>query len=45
LIKAIKFLGYTDIIFKEWYTLLDANDDMQDVAVQIFDSSTGTMLK
>lgn len=45
LIKAIKFLGYTDIIFKEWYTLKDSNDKETDIAVQVFDSETGKMLK
>lgn len=45
LIKAIKFLGYTDIIFKEWYTLKDSNDKETDVAVQVFDSESGEFLK
>lgn len=45
LLGAIKFLGYNDIVFKEWYTLRDANDKETDVAVQIFDSESGNFLK
>jgi len=45
LIRAIKFLGYQDIIFKEWYSIKDTNDKLTDIAVQIFDSSTGDFLK
>ena len=45
LIRAIKFLGYQDIIFKEWYSIKDTNDKITDIAVQVFDSSTGDFLK
>ena len=45
LIRAIKFLGYRDIIFKEWYSIKDTNDKLTDIAVQVFDSSTGDFLK
>lgn len=45
LFNAIKFLGYQDIIFKEWYTIKDQNDKLSDIAVQVFDSSTGDFLK
>jgi len=45
LMNAIKFLGYYDIIFKEWYTLRTSNDTNVDVAVQVFDTSNGTYLK
>lgn len=45
LFRAIKFLGYQDIIFKEWYTIKDHNDKLTDIAVQVFDSSTGSFLK
>ena len=45
LIRAIKFLGYQDIIFKEWYSIKDTNDKLTDIAIQIFDSSTGDFLK
>ena len=45
LIRAIKFLGYQDIIFKEWYSIKDTNDKLTDIAVQVFDSSTGNFLK
>lgn len=45
LIRAIKFLGYQDIIFKEWYTIKDTNDKLTDIAIQVFDSSTGDFLK
>ena len=36
--NAIKFLGYNDIIFKEWYRIQDSNDQERDVAVQCIDS-------
>lgn len=45
LFRAIKFLGYQDIVFKEWYTIKDHNDQLTDIAVQVFDSSTGSFLK
>lgn len=45
LIRAIKFLGYQDIIFKEWYSIKDSNDKLTDIAIQVFDSSTGDFLK
>lgn len=45
LIRAIKFLGYQDIVFKEWYTVKDTNDKLTDIAVQVFDSSNGNFLK
>ena len=35
LINALQFLGYTDIIIKEWYKFFDSNDRERDVA---FDS-------
>lgn len=38
LFKAIKFLGYDDIIFKEWYTILDSNDCEKDITVQVIDT-------
>ena len=41
LFNAIKFLGYTDLIFKEWYKIKDANDQYRYVAIQNYDSSTG----
>ena len=41
LFNAIKFLGYTDLIFKEWYKIKDANDKYKYVAIQNYDSSTG----
>lgn len=45
LINAVKFLGYTDIIFKEWYKIYDANQKRNvRVSTQIFDSSTGEFL-
>ena len=36
--NAIKFLGYNDIIFKEWYRIQDSNDQERDVAVQCIDT-------
>lgn len=33
LFRAVKFLGYTDVVFKEWYKLTDQNDDTRYVAV------------
>lgn len=33
LIRAIKYLGYQDIIFKEWYSIRDTNDKYTDIAV------------
>lgn len=45
LINSVKFLGYTDIIFKEWYKIYDATKKRSvRVATQIFDSSTGEFL-
>ena len=45
LLRAIKFLGYQDIVFKEWYTFKDANDTLTDLAIQVYDTSTGEYLK
>ena len=45
LINAVKYLGYYDIVFKEWYTLLDTNDHETDIAVQAYDTNTGEYLK
>ncbi|WQJ53488.1 MAG: hypothetical protein [Wendovervirus sonii] len=45
LMNAVKFLGYYDLIFKEWYTLKTSNDTNVDIAVQVFDTSAGTFLK
>ena len=42
LVRAIRFLGYNDIVFKEWYALKDSNDKLTDVAIQVFDTSEGT---
>ena len=36
--NAIKFLGYNDIIFKEWYRIQDSNDQERDIAVQCIDT-------
>jgi len=45
LMGAVKFLGYSDIIFKEWYTLLDSNDNETDIAVQVVDMESGEFLQ
>jgi hypothetical protein len=33
LFKAIKFLGYQDVVFKEWYKIIDSNDQQRYVSV------------
>lgn len=45
LLNAVKFLGYYDLVFKEWYALKTSNDTEAEVAVQVFDTSTGEYLK
>ena len=37
LLNAVKFLGYTDVIFKEWYHITDTNNQEKDVAIQRMD--------
>ena len=41
LFNAIRYLGYTDLIFKEWYKIKDSNDKYKYVALQNYDTSTG----
>ena len=41
LFNAVKFLGYSDLVFKEWYRLFDNNDKTRYVAIQNYDVSTG----
>ena len=41
LFNSIKFLGYQDIIFKEWYKIKDKNDKNKYVAIQNYNTSTG----
>ena len=45
LFRAIKFLGYQDVVFKEWYKIIDSNDNQRYVSVQNFDTSTGQTLR
>lgn len=41
LFNAIKYLGYQDIIFKEWYKIKDSNDNTKYVAIQNYNTSAG----
>ena len=45
LFNAIKYLGYQDIIFKEWYKLKDSNDKTKFVAIQNYDTSGGKSVR
>lgn len=45
LFNAIKYLGYQDIIFKEWYKIKDKNDNSKFVAIQNYDTSTGLSIE
>ena len=44
LMGAIKFLGYGDLIFKEWYKIKDQNNRDRYVTLQTFDLQTGESL-
>ena len=44
LLGAIKFLGYQDLIFKEWYKIKDQNNRDKYVAIQTYDLQTGETL-
>lgn len=37
LFNAMRFLGYTDIIFKEWYRIKDTTDQWRQIALQNYD--------
>lgn len=43
LINALKFLGYTDIIMKEWYKIFDNNYCERDVAIDSIDIQNGLL--
>lgn len=45
LFNAIKYLGYQDIIFKEWYKIKDKNDNTRYVAIQNYDNNTGLSIR
>lgn len=45
LLNAVKFLGYYDLIFKEWYKIKDQNDRDKYITLQTYDTSTGKSLK
>lgn len=45
LMNAVKFLGYQDLVFKEWYKIKDSNDKNKYVAVQTYDIQTGTAIE
>lgn len=45
LFNAIRYLGYQDLIFKEWYSIKDTNDNTKYVAIQNYETSTGNPIK
>lgn len=45
LFKAVQFLGYSDIIFKEWYDILTTDDTHKQLAVQVMDIENKTLLE
>lgn len=45
LLNAVKFLGYYDLIFKEWYKIKDQNDRDKYITLQTYDTYTGKSLK
>lgn len=45
LMNALKFLGYYDIIFKEWYKIKDQNDRDRYALIQQYDFETGEPFK
>ena len=45
LLNAVKFLGYYDLIFKEWYKIKDQNNKDRFVTLQTYDTITGKSLK
>lgn len=45
LLNAVKFLGYYDLIFKEWYKIKDQNNRDKYITLQTYDTSTGKSLK
>lgn len=45
LMNAVKYLGYQDLVFKEWFRLKDTNDNNRYVAVQTYDMETGTAIE
>ena len=45
LINAMKFLGYDDIYFKEWYLHVDSSSDVRELTYQKMDVNTGETLK
>lgn len=45
LLGAVKFLGYHDLIFKEWYKIKDQNGKDKFITLQTYDIQTGKALK
>lgn len=45
LINAVKFLGYNDIIFKEWYKINDINNQVREISTQVVDLTTNTFIQ
>lgn len=45
LMNAIKFLGYDDVYFKEWYLHIDSSSDGREVTYQKMDVNTGETIK
>lgn len=43
LVNALKFLGYDDIIIKEWYKIFDKNNQERDVAFDSVDLQNGKL--
>lgn len=45
LFNAVKYLGYQDLVFKEWYKLKDNNDSNRYVAIQNYDTESGKAIE
>lgn len=45
LFNAVKYLGYQDLVFKEWYKLKDSNDANRYVAIQNYDTESGKSIE
>ena len=45
LLNAVKFLGYSDIVFKEWYKFRDVDNNLHNLAVRRIDLSSENYIK
>lgn len=45
LLNAVKFLGYSDIVFKEWYKFRDIDNNMHNLAVRRIDMTSENYVK